>query len=309
MKNLPGIFRCPLRVAVLLAGMLLAGWSAALAQSKKFSETYTVSPGASLSINNQFGNVVIHAWNKNQVQANVDVLVEHGNERKAQELLNAIQIVASGGGNGVSLRTSIGKDKLNLNGNTSMRINYQVYVPAGINLDLVNKFGNTTLPDLTGSTDVRQSFGNLETGSLSGERNRLSIEFSEGSTRIGPVKNLEADFKFSNISIARLTGQAEIRARHCGKFVLAAGQGLNGLELDADYSDVAIELIEDFDGKFDVSTNFGDFRYDDRTYLNQPADGEEHRGPRFRFDYTGTIGEGGSCLLTIDSDFSTITFR
>ncbi|QEC51773.1 hypothetical protein EDD80_102336 [Anseongella ginsenosidimutans] len=305
MKNLPRIFKG----SVLLAAILLAGAPLALAQSKKFSKTYPASSGASLSINNQFGNVIIHTWNKNEVQADVSVVVNHGNERKAQELLDAINISSAMQGNEISFKTSIGKDKLNLKGNASMQVNYEVYLPVDIRLDLANKFGNTVLPNLKGSTQIKQSFGNLETGNLTGEENELSVEFSEGSIKIGNVKNLDATFSFSSIAIAGLTGQAEIDVRHCGKFELGAGSGLNSLELDAEYSDVDIELAEDLSAQFDVSTNFGNFRYGSRIHIDEPEEKEESRGPKFNFNYTGTIGKGGNCLLSIDSDFSTINFR
>ena len=304
MKSLRGIFK----ELLFLATILLAG-SAVLAQSRQFSKSYPAMPGTTLSISNQFGNVVIHTWNKDQVQADVNILVNHGNERKAKELLDAISINSGMEGDEISFRTDIGKNKLNLKGNASMQVNYEVYLPKNIDLELVNKFGNTTLPSLEGSTRIKQSFGNLETSNLSGEENELFVEFSEGSTNIGNVKNLDAEFSFSNIAIAGLTGEAEIRAKHCGKFRLGAGAGLSSLDLDAEYSEVTIALAENLGAEFDVSTNFGDFRYNSRTHVLEPLEKEEKRGPKFSFNYTGTIGEGGNSLITINSDFSSITFR
>lgn len=307
MTDLRKIFR----PFVLIAGMLAAWQVPALAQAKQktFSKTYTVSPGATVSINNQFGNVTIHSWEKNQVKADVKIIVNQGNENQAQELLSSIDIIEDASADHVSLRTSIGKNKLKDKGNSSMQINYDVYMPHAVALNLTNKFGDTSLPDLQGNTEIRQFFGNLQTGDLTGDENELFVEFSEGSTRIGTVKNLEADFRFSNISIADLSGQAEINAQHCGKFLLGAGASLAGLELDVQYSDVAIELDDNFSGKFDVSTNFGDFRYGNRVSLNAPAGDDDDRGPKFKFNYTGRIDQGGEPMLNIESSFSTVTFR
>ncbi|HYH56311.1 MAG TPA: hypothetical protein VD772_06835 [Anseongella sp.] len=292
---------------MLLAGMLAACQAQAQSKQKTFSKTYTVSADAQVSIDNQFGNVVIHSWDKNQVKADVNILVKHGNDSQAEQLLGTIQIIDNTAGDNISLRTSIGKAKLK--GNASMQVNYDVYMPAGVHLRLVNKFGNSTLPSLKGGTDIRQSFGNLETGALTGNENLLFVEFSDASTRIGPVNNLEGDFRFSNIYVSGLTGRADIEAQHCGKFRLGAETGLSSLELDVQYSEVDIDLAENFSGNFNVSTNFGDFRYNERINLNQPAENKEDRGPRFKFNYAGNIGEGGQPMLNIDSNFSTVTFK
>lgn len=299
-----------MKCLLLLAGAWAALSSSASAQDfqreKKFSKTYPVSAGTELSLENQFGNVVIHSWDKNQVKADVTILIKHGNESRARELLDNIDVAEDAVGGDIALRTVIGKAKVK--GNSSMQINYEIYMPSSLNLRLVNKFGNSTLPDLEGDTDIRQSFGSLTAGALKGRENEVFIEFSQGNSKIAAARNLEGEFRFSKISLGNLSGTAGIDAEHCASFELEAAGGLQRLELEARYSDVDLTIGRDFSGRFEVSTNFGEFKYGERV-RPEPVPEEAGKGPKFKFQYTGSIGDGGTPMIRVSSDFSTIDFR
>jgi hypothetical protein len=70
---------------------------------------------------------------------------------------------------------------------------------------------------------------------------------------------------------------------------------LKSFDLKASYSDVYLEMPAGFDGDFDVTTKFGDFRNRTRVDIREQTDGEKSNIPSSvrSHRYVGKSGNGG----------------
>lgn len=83
--------------------------------TKEFHKEYTAGANTTLEINNKYGDVVIHSWNKDQVVIDVKVTVEMPNRERAEKLLEYINVEFSENGNLISAKTTI-DEKFNFSG-------------------------------------------------------------------------------------------------------------------------------------------------------------------------------------------------
>ena len=154
--------------------------------TKKFHKEYTAGT-KSLEINNKYGDVVIESWNKDQIVVDVKVTVDMSNKEKAQKYLDLIDIQFSEGDNVISAKTIL-DDKFNFTGwgdSKKFSIDYNIKMPVGTDLALINKYGNTSIDELHGLLSLEIKYGNLTAGKLTRGNvkplNKLVIAYGKGT--------------------------------------------------------------------------------------------------------------------------------
>ena len=106
-------------------------------------------------------------------------------------------------------------------GTNTFSINYNIKMPAYINLDVTNKYGNTVIDEVSGLTNLTVKYGDLTVHKL---------------TR-GNVKPLNSlDVAYGKASVDEL-GWAEINARYCGQFSIDRA---TALLVDSRYSKISV---------------------------------------------------------------------
>lgn len=222
---------------------------------KTVSKSYSLNNDSKVSIRNSFGNVTVHHWNQQEVKADITIIAKATTDDLAQAILNSIDI-KSGGGSDPYFETKVEtKNERKRNGrNSSIQINYEVYIPANTPLNVTNSFGNTSIPDREGELTVSQSYGNLKTGALS-NIDHLSVEF--GSLTSTSLQNTNATLKFSKVKIANLEGNFDGNFQFCTKPEISFSSNIQKVTIDSKYSDLTIQLPRALDVNFDITTNFG----------------------------------------------------
>lgn len=159
--------------AVLLTFVLLLCNLSAIARpqekikKKEISQSYSVSAGDRLQVENRYGNITVTHWNQNTVAIRVEVECKARSEERAQENLDRIQIETKKIGGIVSAVTTIKKEMNSNSNNESMTINYYIQMPPKLAADLNQKYGNINLPsDNNGNMDIHVKYGNLNAGNF-----------------------------------------------------------------------------------------------------------------------------------------------
>jgi hypothetical protein len=199
------------KIHVLLSNVLMIALlvsSTAYAQHKKYefakdrtiSQTYAASGNDKLTIKNQFGNIVVKTWSRNEVKVDIKIEVSSNIEEMANEMFERIDVNHGKDGSNIYFKTTMnknGKKEKNYNGqvNNSIHIDYEVSMPANLTLDLDNQFGKTVLPDMQGKVDIDQQFGDLQAGKLSNPGN-ITVKF--GSAEIENVDGGNYNFQRSS---------------------------------------------------------------------------------------------------------------
>ena len=127
--------------ALAFSTSVLAGNDPMVEKKKTYSKSYTVSSSDKISLSNQFGEMKINTWEKNEVKVDVIITAEAGTDEKAQEILNSINIEDGKSGGGVYFKTKIAESKTQHRSRgekQSFDIDYTVYLPAGNPLEANN---------------------------------------------------------------------------------------------------------------------------------------------------------------------------
>ncbi|HEY0680112.1 MAG TPA: hypothetical protein VGD17_17630 [Chitinophagaceae bacterium] len=306
---------------VLLVTLLLS--STAYSQNKKYefskdrsiSQTYNASGSDKLTISNQFGKVVVHTWARNEVKVDVKIEVSSTLKDQADEMFEKIDVSHGKDGNNIYFKTTMDKNKdknkdksENKQRGThsnSINIDYEISMPAGLTLDLDNKFGKTTLPDLQGKVDIEQQFGDLEAGKLSSP-GKVIVKF--GSATIESVNGGSYDFQFvSNTAVIKnATGDIKVKTQHCkSNGVVIHAANTSSVDVDAQHSDVSVVVPKDMSAQYSVETHFGSFKNSSSFTIKKEGDEDDdkHRGPKFNSSWKGTSGQGKTRIM-LDGNFT-----
>ncbi|WP_276503457.1 hypothetical protein [Terrimonas pollutisoli] len=272
-------------------------------KQRDISKTYPAS-GNKLSIDNHFGNVKFVGWDKNEIKVDIHIAASSNQQDFAQKIFDAITVSDKQQGNEIQFKTIIdskdGKNDNCKNCKSSMSIDYEVHLPVSVALSVENNFGNTEIPDYTGSVSIKNKFGNLAAGSLSNAKD-IVIEF--GKANIKNVSNVDATFKFSKVGIANLSGNNEIQLEFCDDTKISLDDNLSSLKMSESYSTVNLKP-GNLSASYSIATSFGSVI--DRSNASiRRTDTPDKYGPDSNKSYEGKSGNG-SAKIEIKSSFGKI---
>ena len=289
-------------------------------KKKNYSKSYPLSGNDKIKLDNSFGEMKITTWDKNEVKVDIAITVRANTEETAQKLLDNIKIQDGKEGNGVYFKTDINNNKhwsnnhdnddddddgdkkgKGKNYNTSMEINYTVYMPASSPIEASNSFGPMIVPDLNGAAEITSKFGSLTCGTLNNNK-EISVEF--GKATIKHISGGEVSIKFSDAEIDKLSGEVKASFEFSKGATISIDNSLKSLEIKNSYSTVELELSKDFSGDFDIKTSFGSFKNNTDFKITEDKDDDDEHGPKFDHRYSGKTGSGAT-RVKIKSSFGT----
>ncbi|MEM9918525.1 MAG: DUF4097 family beta strand repeat-containing protein [Bacteroidota bacterium] len=299
---------------------MLFGWLLAIAMptlqandgiakgKKEFKKTinkeFPISADGKVGLHNKFGDLNVRTWDKNEVKIDITITVHANNQEQANKVFNRINVRFSNSSNNVRAETIMGSNRggswngwWNGSDNTSFDIDYEVYMPRSVELDLSIKHGDAYITELNGeaSIDVRHSdlrvdaiMGDLELEVAHGDAELTTIttadiDIAHGDLKIKSAKNVRAEVQHGEMYL-RNAKKLDCNSAHSelefgdipmmrvdSKHDELEIERTHELDLDAKYSDVEIEHIEnnikcDMDfGELqinNISSNFKEVRLD-----------------------------------------------
>lgn len=159
---------------------------------------FIVNADAQLVINNSFGKVHCNSWDKNVILIEVQISVMAPDEKSATKVLESINVSITGTASQVEAKSTIPPNGFN-RARSSLRIDYTVSMPASVNLDLTNKFGDVFVNELAGKGKISLGYGKLEANKLSNSDNLIDIKF--GNANIESLKGAVVNLKYSDFKL------------------------------------------------------------------------------------------------------------
>jgi hypothetical protein len=198
-----------LLVALLGSQSVIAGGEKV---AKSYSKEFQADQGTSVYIENRFGQVNVENWDDRKVSIVVDVKVVHPDRDKAQKIIDAIEVEISQTDNKISAITRL-DDKFSKLWNTSISsmstrefsIDYVVKMPKYLGLELVNKYGDVYINELTGKTKIELKYGDLRANRILDDSKEpmSSLSLGYGSASIEEVNWFRIEIKHSKLQVAR----------------------------------------------------------------------------------------------------------
>jgi len=230
--------------------------------TREVHETFNVSPGVNLEVQNKYGNINIDTWNKNQIQIDVLIKVKSSNTEKAQKFLNEIQIDFDNSASRVSAHTIYPDNNKSWwsnwfgNGkNLDYEVHYTISAPQDMSTSIVNKYGNITQASIDGDADVTNKYGDIFYKDIAGD---LELTLGYGKATFGAVSgDAKMQIKYSSLKMVETkdleisTKYSDIKIKHCGnvtsytKYDEYKIESMVSLKNDGKYDDFMIGNVED----------------------------------------------------------------
>jgi hypothetical protein len=278
-------------------------------KTKTHSKSYSLSSSDKVSLNNQFGEMKLVTWDKNEIKVDVTITGKSDEEQRAQQIIDRISIADSKDGNTVSFKTKFADDKNDhkkednkKHRNEGMQIDYLVYLPSGNTLTAENQFGKMIVPDYKGEAVLESKFGSLTAGKISNAK-AVTVEF--GKLEAVHINGGKLEVKFSNGIVNKLTGDSKTSIEY-SKVKLNIDNDLKSLTLNNSFSDVYLDLSKNMSATYNISTSHGDFSNKTAFAIKKEGEDSKGYGPRFDYTYSGTSG-GGGAKIKVSSSFGQTT--
>jgi hypothetical protein len=279
-------------------------------KTKTYSKSYPLSSNEQVTLDNQFGEMKINTWDKNEIKVDVNIEARANTDELAQKIIDNIYIQDSKSGSGVSFVTKMKNQKNNWNNDnkkgykeTGMKIDYVVYMPSGNPLTATNQFGAMFVPDFRGPVNLTSKFGSLTAGKLSNVK-QINMEF--GEARIESASGGKITLKFGKGDIRQVSGNVETRIEFCDKVRVNVDNNSKDLNIRSSYSNLYLNTSTNLSSSIDIKTSFGEFT--NKTGFNvkkQGDDNEKSYGPKFDKQFNGTAGSGSN-RIKVNSDFGEV---
>jgi len=226
------------RVTLFAALLCTVALSASAEEVKKeFHRELVPGNNSTLTVINKFGSVVTETWDKNNIVVDVTVKVEHPSADRARKLLDMIKVEFTEEGGNLKAETIFDDDFSSINwkgSNNNFSINYVIKMPARVNFDVTNKYGNTVIDELSGHVMANIKYGDLTADKL-----------TRGNTK--PLNTIMV--AYGKATVYEL-GWAEINIRYVGMFSVDKA---TALLVDSKYSKVSVKEVSSLvaDSKYD----------------------------------------------------------
>ena len=215
-------------------------------KKKIISKSFTVDSKDKLSINNQHGEVKVELWNKNEIKVDITITGYGNSEKKAQELLDNVEIIDKKEGEKISFKTLIDSDndswswgnnwswksdkKEDENIKKGVEVNYMIYMPRTNSLTVSNKYGKTIIAQFSAPLKVTSNYGSFTADRLTGADKDIFVQY--GSSNIKQMDDGDLHIAYSKLTIDKA----------------------DNLKLTNNYGSVTLDDINNLDGTFQYSS-------------------------------------------------------
>lgn len=192
---------------VLLA-ILLASSVAVFANgpTKEFTRTISREFGTTANgvtaIYNKLGAVNVKTWDKNSVKIDVKIIVIAKNQSDADKTMDRINVNFTNTAGYVKAETVIAENPSwwpEQNNSQEIKINYDVWMPTGNQLDLKNRFGNSYVTNMNGKLTAEIKYGDLRTETIA---NDADLNLAYGKAYITSVYNLFGQVMYGKLNLS-----------------------------------------------------------------------------------------------------------
>ncbi|MFT6866751.1 MAG: hypothetical protein ACJA08_001587 [Cyclobacteriaceae bacterium] len=192
---------------------------------------YDVNTAALLKIDNQFGNIHVESWDKNQIEVKVEIITRGKSEDRAAKMMQKIDVNISESSEMIVFVTNVGS--LNTHGDSeTFEINYKIRMNPNNPIQFENKFGDMYLPFRNGTSEILVEYGNLKSDGMDGI---LEFDLSFGNADFGPLLAAEMDIQYSNLTLTTIKN-LDLQQ----KFSNLEIEKVENLELEAKYGEVKL---------------------------------------------------------------------
>lgn len=187
-----------------------------------------------LEIDNSHGNITVRKYEGDQIKIEAVITIK-SNDALDMEAI-AERVVSVSEAQTTVIRTQQ-EGIMPPNRRQQLSVNYHISVPKELTHQITNKYGNTSLENLSGNIVVESSFGKTEVRDIQGD---VRIESSFGEVRVRDI-----------------SGRLEIENEHGNILYRTNKTAAQDIHLKSKMGSITTELAKDQQGSFKAATQFG----------------------------------------------------
>jgi len=245
--------------------------------SRTLRKAFRIASNVEVQLINKYGDIHLVPWEKDSVVFDIAFSVTSNKQARADKIFDyvdfdfkatAYYVIAQTVFEGQNTFWSEMADVAStiFSSGTSTRIDYTVYLPAGNDIRIENKFGNIYTTDHTGKVDITLSNGDMKAHTFSGPT-RLKIEF--GNVSIDEVTNGYISLGYAELNLEK-AGDINFETRSSRLYLNTS----ENLHLDSKRDRYYIKSVAELTGdlffsylnldkatsKINIKTNYGDVK-------------------------------------------------
>jgi hypothetical protein len=182
--------------------------------------SFAADENTKLMVSNKYGNITCETWDKDSIGVSVKISCVSKKRESLNRIMNSVKIDQINFGNTIELETAfvdnasliksyLGKlDPFNTN---ELNIEYLLNFPDGIEMDLINEFGNISIEQSTSDIDIELEYGDLRLESMTGD---LNLDLKSGRLIGRQLKRANIDARNCDIKLKSID-KAILDMSHC----------------------------------------------------------------------------------------------
>jgi hypothetical protein len=305
---------------LILFGFLAHATAPKLEFIKKINREFGTNATGMTALYNKYGQVNVKTWGNNSVKIDITVTVNTNNQKEADAMFDKIQVNFTNTTGYIKAETMIAQSNWWGPKCDNFKIDYEVYMPVGNQLDLKNKYGNAFVADLNGKLMAEIKYGDLRAENLRADADlylgygkvfiskvqNLYGQISYGELKVNEAKDLQLDTRYSDMDIVRANA-VRITSKYDDfdlgtvddlrlqtKYADIKTQNVRVAYITAQYSDVKIGNLSEV---LDAEQSYGSLRLD---MLGRNAQSVNLNGKYT--DFKVNLEKGTSCRFEIDCE-------
>ncbi|WP_152969746.1 hypothetical protein [Pedobacter sp. Hv1] len=166
------------------------------------------------------------------------------------------------------------------------------------------QYGDGLTINTIGNIELDAQYSSAKIGTIKGSAN-IKHQYGGGTT-IETAGALTVSAQYTKIKVGNLKGNLNGKVQYGKITVDEVETGNKDITISGGYSDIDLGFGATYNGDFEVSTNYGGFRYGSNISAKKLG---EDRGYNSVKNYSGQVGKGGAAKINIRTDYGSVTFK
>ena len=226
-------------------------------QTKEITKSFLLSPDSYVEIENKYGDITIESWDIDSVRFEVIITARSQKEWNLEDMLQKIDVEFTSSSSFVLAETSWADNvsffkkgaydiKQGFGSEDKIQVDYKVYLPSWVPLDISNKFGNVFIGKHLGDLEVFVSYGDFRAREI---ENGKKIEVKYGKLKVKKIKY--ANIKLGACKSADID-EAEQLVIESSSSEIEISEVVQ-LNIRSKHDEIIIDEIEEFQGQLALS--------------------------------------------------------
>ncbi len=203
-------YRSIIGVFVLCLAVFSNGSAQVFERTRNVSRTFKANEGTSLEVYNKYGNINVFTWAKDSVKIDINLDIKANKQSKADKMYDYIDFEFSATKYYIIARTHVGQNEGSFwselsdlastlfTGGNKAQIDYSIYVPVGLDVKFVNKFGNIYTTDHKGKFSIDLSNGDLKANNITGP---CTVSLNFGNANLNYIESGTIDIGYGELDV------------------------------------------------------------------------------------------------------------